>query len=81
MKVSVIVVTLNEEKNIFSCIESLLTQDVPKESYEVLIVDGGSKDATHSIVKKAQEQHANLHFHSKEKGSITECRNIGIKNA
>ncbi|MBI5002983.1 glycosyltransferase [Candidatus Woesearchaeota archaeon] len=81
MKVSVIVVTLNEEKNISSCLESLLKQDVPKESYEVLIVDGGSKDATQSLVKKAQEQHANLHFHSKEKGSITECRNIGIKNA
>ncbi len=81
MKVSVIVVTLNEEKNISHCLESLLKQDIPKESYEVFIIDGGSKDATQAMVKKAQEQHANLHLHVKEKGSITECRNIGIKNA
>ncbi len=79
MKVSVIVVTLNEEKNISPCLESLLMQDIPKEDYEVLVVDGGSDDATAEIVKKAKEQHTNLHV--KEKGSITECRNIGIKNA
>ncbi|MFA6889028.1 MAG: glycosyltransferase [Candidatus Woesearchaeota archaeon] len=81
MKVSVIVVTYNEEKNIKYCLDSLLNQNLPKENYEILVVDGGSKDATQAIVKDVIKNHKTVHVHSKEKGSITECRNIGIKNA
>lgn len=83
MKVSVIVVTLDEEKNIKRCLHSLVKQDIPKTDYEILVVDGGSKDGTKEIVREiaAKQEHPKIHFHLKEKGSITECRNIGIQKS
>ena len=46
--VSVVVVTLNEERNIRGCLESLARLDYPRERYEVLVVDA-STDATPQI--------------------------------
>ena len=83
MKVSVIVVTLHEEKNIEQCLHSLIAQDVPKTDYEILVIDGGSKDKTAELVKQiaAQNEQPKITLHIREKGSITECRNIGVQNA
>ena len=46
--VSVIVPARDEERNIRRCIESLLAQDYP--SFEVIVVDDGSTDATPAIL-------------------------------
>ncbi|MBI5073053.1 glycosyltransferase, partial [Candidatus Woesearchaeota archaeon] len=87
MKVSVIVVTLDEEKNINRCLDSLVKQDIPKADYEILVVDGGSKDKTKEIVIElakeiaAQNEHPKIHFYEKQSGSITQCRNIGIQKS
>jgi glycosyltransferase involved in cell wall biosynthesis len=48
--VSIIIPTLNEEKYIRKCLESLACQTYPKSKFEVLIVDGASSDNTLSIV-------------------------------
>lgn len=81
MKVSVIVVTLNEEKNMENCLQSLLKQDIPEQDYEIIVVDGGSTDNTQKIVRDVAKHHSFIKLVTKEKGSITECRNLGIKNA
>ncbi len=81
MKVSVIVVTYNEGKNIENCLQSLLKQNISHEEYEIIVSDGNSTDNTMEIVKNFAKKHPFIHLHIKEKGSITECRNIGIKNA
>lgn len=81
MKVSVIVVTLNEEKNIVACLQSLLKQDIPQEDIEILVVDGGSSDKTQENIEEIAKHHASLKLLVKENGSITTCRNIGIKLA
>ncbi|MBN1683445.1 glycosyltransferase family 2 protein [Candidatus Bathyarchaeota archaeon] len=47
---SIIIPTLNEEKNIDLCLKSIVNQT--HKNYEVLIMDGGSKDRTLEIVKK-----------------------------
>lgn len=49
-KASVVIPALNEEKVIRACIESLNVQDYP-HSFEVIIADGGSKDATRRIAR------------------------------
>lgn len=47
---SVICPIYNEEKYIGGCIESILSQDYPKEDLEVIFADGMSSDRTREIV-------------------------------
>ena len=81
MKVSVIVVTLNEEQNIHSCLDALLKQDIPKEDYEVIVVDGASKDKTQEIVRSVAKEHNTVRLIVEKDGSIARCRNIGIQQS
>ena len=50
LKVSIVVITYNEEKNIRDCLDSLIKINYPKSNYEIMVVDT-SKDATPEIVK------------------------------
>ena len=50
--ISVIIPTFNEEENIAQCLVSLSHQTVPRNEYEIIVVDGGSKDASCEIAKK-----------------------------
>lgn len=49
--VSIVLPTLNEQAFISVCLESLLNQDYPSIR-EIIVVDGGSTDATVEIIKK-----------------------------
>ena len=55
--VSVIVPALNEERDIAGCIASLAAQTFPMEHVEVVLVDGGSIDATVERAREAAEHH------------------------
>ena len=49
MRFSIIIPTLNESKNITSCIKSVIENtklEVSKKDIEIIIVDGGSRDDT-----------------------------------
>ena len=50
--ISVVIPTFNEEENIAQCLVSLCHQTVPRSEYEIIVVDGGSKDATREIAEK-----------------------------
>lgn len=47
--ISVIVPTYNEEKMIGRCLRSLNEQTLPRSEYEIIVVDGNSKDRTREI--------------------------------
>jgi len=50
--VSIIIPTLNEEKNLPHCLESLKKIAYPKVKQELIVVDGGSIDKTIAIARK-----------------------------
>lgn len=52
MKISVIIPVYNGEETIRGCLDALMSQDYPKEDYEVIIVDDGSTDGTREVVKR-----------------------------
>ena len=54
--ISVIIPTFNEEENIAQCLVSLSHQNIPRADYEIIVVDGGSEDATCEIAKKYADQ-------------------------
>jgi glycosyltransferase involved in cell wall biosynthesis len=52
MKVSVIIPAYNEEANISACLASLARQTIPRREYEIIVVDGGSRDATRELASR-----------------------------
>lgn len=78
-KVSVIIPAYNEEKSIARTIASVLASDYPREKFEVIVVDDGSKDKTLEIAKKFENKRIKV-FH-KENGGKGTALNLGIKNA
>ena len=50
--VSVIVPVLNMPSAIRRCLDALLRQTYPRDSYEILVVDNGSTDETREVVKQ-----------------------------
>ncbi len=51
MLVSVVIPAVNEEKYIRRCLEALEQQEHPDFSFETIVVDGGSADATREIAR------------------------------
>ncbi|HOT03119.1 MAG TPA: glycosyltransferase [Methanolinea sp.] len=51
MKISVVIPSFNESANIVACLESLNRQTIPREDYEIIVVDGGSKDSTRDLAE------------------------------
>lgn len=64
--VSIIIPTLNEEKYIGECLESLINQSYSSKATEILIIDGCSIDNTINICKTYTEQ-ANIRILKNEK--------------
>jgi glycosyltransferase involved in cell wall biosynthesis len=50
--ISVVIPAYNEEENIAQCLVSLRHQTVLRSEYEIIVVDGGSKDQTREIAQK-----------------------------
>ena len=77
MKISVVLTTKNEEKNIGELLESLSNQEEP---YEVLVVDSDSTDKTQEIVKKYSKKNKNIKLLT-HPGNRAKSMNYGIKQA
>lgn len=50
--ISVVVPSFNEEEGIEAFLKSLCDQTLPRDQYEIVVVDGGSKDKTREIAEK-----------------------------
>lgn len=73
---SIIVPVLNMGKTIRDTLESLMHIDYPKEKYEVIVVDGNSKDDTRKIVKEYP-----VKLVDQEGTGLNAARNTGIKHS
>ena len=82
MKISFVTTVLNEEKSIDAFIKSIFLQT--KTPDEIIIVDGGSTDATASVISNLKSQISNKQIKFKfirKKGNRAVGRNDGVKNA
>lgn len=80
MKLSVIIPTYNQSKVLPKPIAAIFEQSLPQEHYEVLVINDGSTDDTHKIVKSLQKKYDFHYFVQENKGAGT-ARNKGIKQA
>jgi Glycosyltransferases involved in cell wall biogenesis len=78
MKLSIIVPVYNVEAFLKKCVDSLLAQDLPKEDYEVILVDDGSTDGGGMLCDTLAAEHGNIRvIHQRNRG-LSGARNSGI---
>lgn len=80
-EVAIVIPTLNEERFISRCLNSIIKQTYEFEKMDVMIIDGGSKDNTKDIVAEYQKSHQNIRFIENKKKIQSVAFNIGIKNS
>ena len=75
---SLIIPLYNSEKYIDSLLSALIGQET-KFSYEIILVDDGSRDRTLSIIRNYENKFSPLiHVISKKNGGISNARNSGL---
>jgi glycosyltransferase involved in cell wall biosynthesis len=80
VEVSVVIPAYNEEENIGPCLEGLKAQDHP--SFEVIVVDDGSKDDTYDMAFRAtQYDHRFGLLRLEDNMGVSHAKNIGARNA
>ncbi len=81
-KLSIIVPVYNAEKWLHRCVDSLLNQNLPREDYEIILVDDGSPDGSPIICDEYQAAHAGLVrvIHQPNSG-VSMARNAGLDAA
>ena len=77
MKVTIITAAYNSEKTISACIESVASQTYPR--MEHIIIDGGSKDSTLSIIRQYRSKIA--YWVSEPDEGMYDAMNKGIQAA
>jgi len=81
LDISIVVVAYNEERNIAECLDSLLQQQYSKGRYEIVVVDGCSKDRTAEIVESYAAAHEIIRLIQNPGRTIPSNRNVGIRNS
>ena len=59
-KLSIILPVNNAERWLHRCVDSLLNQNLPREDYEIILVDDGSPDGSAMICDEYQATHVGL---------------------
>lgn len=80
-KVAVVIPTLNEEKFIARCLDSVISQSYPFADMDVMVVDGGSKDRTKDIVEEYKRKYQNIRFLNNPGRIQSIAFNIGVKSS
>ncbi|MDD5255649.1 MAG: glycosyltransferase [Candidatus Omnitrophica bacterium] len=74
---SIIVPVYNKEKSLDACIASLLSQDFPKDDYEIIAIDNGSSDNSPALISR----YASIKLLYEKQPGAYAARNAGILNA
>ncbi len=79
--ISIVVPVRNEAAFIGRTLEQLITQDYPRERFEILVVDGRSSDSTREIVASLAGAHKNVILMDNPGRLSSAARNLGIRQA
>lgn len=78
IKLSIIVPVYNVEQYIDICLNSIYSQNVEENCFEVIVVNDGSPDASMSIVARYARKHSNFRMLNQENQGLSMARNNGF---
>lgn len=79
--ISVIVPIRNEEHYIQKCLNSILNQTLGSEHYEILVVDGMSRDQSRQLVTNLAQAHRQICLLDNPHQTAPYAMNIGLRHA
>jgi glycosyltransferase involved in cell wall biosynthesis len=80
-KVAVIIPTLNEERFIERCFDSVIHQTFPFKDMDVMVIDGGSTDNTCQIVSSLYKKYSNVRLIHNPGKIQSIAFNIGVQES
>jgi glycosyltransferase involved in cell wall biosynthesis len=83
LKISVVICSYNRADYISGAMESLYNQTLPKNLYEIIVVDNNSTDNTKQVCENYISQHtnANFYYYEEKRQGATFARNTGAAKA
>ena len=78
---SIIVPAYNEEKTLEKTVKSAADLNYPKNKFEIIIIDDGSRDKTFEIAKNLEKVYGNVLAFTKKNGGKASAMNFGILKA
>ena len=83
IQISVVVCTYNRANMLAGALESLVQQTVDKGSYEIIVVDNGSTDATSEVTRNFQARYrvCNIMLVREDRLGLAYARNAGSRQA
>lgn len=79
--VSIIIPCHNEEEFIGKCLDSIVTNDYPKDLLEVLVVDGISDDGTTAVVREYIQRYPFIRLFDNPEKVTPVALNVGIEGS
>lgn len=81
MFLSIVIPCYNVEKYIVKCLDSVYSQNVNDEFFEVIIVNDGSPDRSVELAEPYIKNHSNCSLINQMNGGLSVARNKGLENA
>lgn len=78
MFLSIVIPVYNTEKYLDECLLSILGQDIPGDTYEVICVNDGSTDRSLEILRRYEKDYPNVTVIDRPNGGVCEARNAGL---
>ena len=75
-KISVIIPVYNVEKQIQTCLDSVLGQTY--QNLEIILINYGSTDNSDKICRRYAAQDSRILYFKKDNGGLSDARHIGI---
>ncbi len=81
MRISAIVCVYNRQDTLPDCLSALVSQTLPSQDYEIIVIDNNSTDMSGDIAKDFASRHNNIFVFNESKQGLAAARNCGLRNA
>lgn len=80
-QLSIIIPIYNVEKYIYDCIESVFRQGLDEDTFEVIIINDGTKDNSMKVIQELIALHSNIIIIEQDNQGLSVARNNGMLRA